>query len=466
MAYAQDQKKEEQAIPGQQPQLQPPTTSSAPGSGPTSATPKSAAPQATPTQPFQNLSAYLSANQPQITQQAQQIAGDLQNQYGQTKSAIDTGKNEFNKQIQSGYAQENQNLINEATANPAQFVSKPENVKAFQSLYNDIYQGPQNFETTNTYGNLSNQVNKARSDADLLSSIPGLQTYFQGKSPNATKGGIVLDAALLKGSPEAFKTISQAAKPLTNLQDYLTNQTTTANQDVQNAINQANAIRSNVQNQFVGEGGILPKFEQDISKRAQEAETGRTAYNTEIARQQALLNPILRAFNIYGEATNKPYQQSEFMKDILGRQLLDTLPTNENVANQSDFDMEAALEQLTGQPNSLLENNQRGQAGTFNLPEYLDQEKFADRFKGDVGKQMNQIIMSEAAKNPGLIAWGQKNGWSPGNYLQFMGGVTGGQGPANKGISPEFQALLENMESQGFVKKRLSNGKPYYADIY
>lgn len=252
-----------------------PTTSSAPGSGPGSSAGKAgtATPQSAPAQPFQNLQAYLGANQPQIEAQGSKIASDLGNQYGQVQSDINKGKTDFNTQVAGGYAAPNQDIVNQATSNPTDFVSNPDNVKAFQSLYNDQYTGPTAFENTGTYGNLSGEVSKASQAANLLNSPEGVQTYFQGQNPNATKGGNVLDSVLLQGSPDVYTNIQAAAKPFAGLSDYLGNATTEANQGVTNAQQTAQQTSQGLQNQFTGAGGIIPTFQNDLTGRITTAQT-------------------------------------------------------------------------------------------------------------------------------------------------------------------------------------------------
>ncbi len=281
MAFApEDELKKQQAPTADAQQGALPTTSSAPGAGPGASGGKTAqTPQATPAQPFQNLQSYLSANQPQVQAQAEKTAGQLQNTYGQTTGAIDQAKTEYGNQVKAGYAQPNEELVNQATSNPTEFAAKPENVKAFQSLYNDQYTGPGNFEQSDVYGNLAGQVNKATEQAGLVSTIPGLQTYYQSQNPNATKGGNILDAVLMQGSPEAYGKVTQTAKKFGGLQDYLTGATTDIDKAIQEAKTQSSGTSQGLQNQFTGEGGIIPGFQNELTTRLNET---RTSKNSEV----------------------------------------------------------------------------------------------------------------------------------------------------------------------------------------
>lgn len=370
-----------------------PTTSSAPGAGPAPAgAGKGTAPQATPAQPFQNLQAYLGANAPQVTDQANKIAGNLNNQYGQVKSAIDQGQTDFGKQVNGGYVQNNPNLVDQAASHPTDFVSNPDNVKAFQSLYNDTYTGPTNYESTGSYGDMSANVNKAMSDASLLGTNAGVQTYFQNQNPNATKGGSILDSVLLQGTPEAYSAIQNAAKPFANLNDYLNNATTVSDKNASDAAANAHQVATDAQNRFTGSGGVIPNFEKDFSdrlatgrtdakKQAQDAVAllknlpGEVDANTlkELGLTQDQFNAlksnqdILRSYNALTDpATGKPYSPGAL-------DLTNYAPIQDptvgiapaQFASANDYSMTDALQKLTGQDlTSFLNPANADKAGT------------------------------------------------------------------------------------------------------
>lgn len=412
MAYANDPNKKEEAQPTQDQPNALPTTSSAPGAGPGASGGKTAqTPQSAPRQPFQNLQAYLSANQPQVQAQAEKTAGQLESQYGQTQGAIDQAKTQYGEQVKAGYTPANEELVNQAVSNPTEFVSKPENIKAFQSLYNDQYTGPGNFETSDTYGNLASQVNKATEQANLVNTIPGLQTYYQGQNPNATKGGNVLDAVLMQGSPEAFSKVTDAAKKFGSLQDYLSGATTDVNKAIQDAKAQATATSTGLQNKFTGEGGLIPTFQNELTGRVTQSQkeaqdraksvqdfiallnqgmnlsetnpaTGATEQqlkdlgltNEEISKlfkNKSILD-FYKSPSAAGLAVNgipySPYQGNLSLTDYLTTQNPQAQLTKENLATKEEYDRAAALAQLTGQDlTGTLNPNDISKAGTGNL---------------------------------------------------------------------------------------------------
>lgn len=439
-------------------------TTSAPGSGPGASSGK-ATPQSAPAQPFQNLQSYLTANQPQIQAQGTKIAGDLSNQYGQVTSDINKAKTDFGTQVESGYAKPDENIINSASSNPTDFVSKPENVKAFQSLYNDQYTGPDAFENTTGYGNVSGEAGKAASDAALLNTPEGVQNYFANQNPTATKGGNVLDSVLLQGSPEVYGQIQNAVKPFAGLNDYLTGTVNEANQGVTQAKQTANKTAQDLKNKFTGEGGIIPSFQTELQDKLGKAKTDaqtqadfekmflqtgtpvtgggfyagpstspQKLYSNEdldktftdfggvkpedMANLFNLKNIVSQGFSSPDRGTVIPGQNVD-----LSTYLTSTPPTNlgiQNVTSQDDYAKAAALASLTGDQSINLSGQ----------PSPLDLNSFAYQDALDYLTPMQQAIAAESRKGlpppvappagtgdaftpPPPTPWTPPPGWTP-----------------------------------------------------
>lgn len=215
------------------------------------------------------LSDYLKANEPQVAEFGNQVAGKLTEGYNSALGAIDQGFGNFNEQVNKGYAQDNGDLINQATTNPTEFVKNPENVNAFKSLYNNSYSGPDNFEGTDIYANVNNQVTKAVDDANLVDNFGGLQTYLDNNigGPGMTQGMKTLNTALLQKSPEASEKIRSAAQPTKGLTDYLGQKKTAANEAALNAKSEADRISQQVKGAFTGEGGVIPTAQQNLQNK-------------------------------------------------------------------------------------------------------------------------------------------------------------------------------------------------------
>lgn len=272
--------------------------------------------QATSTQFGSNaskLSDYLKANEPQVNEFGQKVAQNLTNDYNSTLSAVDTGFQDFGQQVNQGYTAPNQDIVNQAVQNPTEFVNNPENVSQFQSLYNDEYKGPQNVESWQPYSDINSKVNQSVQNAGLTKDFSGLGSYlnnFMGTGQN-TKGMQTLDTALLQRSPTARTAIETAAQPFQGLSDYLTGKVKSGNENVASAKDTANQTKQNAQNQFIGQGGVIPTLQNDISNRL-----------TQTRGQQS--NAVDQAIINYqnGEATPQDLQLLGFNPDDLGDKAL------------------------------------------------------------------------------------------------------------------------------------------------
>lgn len=344
----------------------------------------------TPTQFGSNaakLSDYLKANEPQVAAFGDKVAGKLTEGYNQAKGGIDTGFGTFGQQVSQGYSPYNEELVNRAAATPSEFVKNQEDVNKFKSIYNNQYQGPQNFEGTDIYSGINRDINKAVENSNLVNNFSGLGSYlrnFMGTGQN-TPGMNTLDTALLQRSKPASDKIRSAAAPYKDLSNYLGTKTQEANQLVQGAKGAADLAKDTARSKFVGEGGAVPTFEKGIQDKTQ------TARNEAAQRSKAVedfidygnFSNVTRMMNpdhnqVFQDMGLRPEQlyAADIFSGVKGIQpnwanyLQKTLPevglTPQNVASSDDYANYLALSQLTGQDPTLLNQSTMGQAGTGN----------------------------------------------------------------------------------------------------
>ncbi len=310
------------------------------------------------------LGDYLSANAPQITQQAGQVTAGLNNQYDTLNQGITNAANQFGQQVSQGYAAPNQDVVNQAVANPTQFAQDPNNVKAFQAQYNNQYTGPQNFESTTPYGQIQGQVQNAVQQGGLLQTQAGLQSYLGGQQKNPTQASSTLDALLLRGNPEAQQQIQQAGTKLGTLGTNLQTATQAQDQGVQAAQQAAQNAQQYAQGQF---NPYVQNFGNAVNQNFQNATTGQQQYNQGIEQTREQLNPwntLLNAYDVSsGFNLDNPFAQYNNLQPVV------QAPTAESVATPEQFAVQQALSQLGGQNYNFLNPEMANQAGTFNLPQ-------------------------------------------------------------------------------------------------
>lgn len=350
---------------------QAPMTSAGAGAGPTGAkgAPTGAATNTAAAQPFTNLNAYLTANAPQVQNQANTIAGNLTNQYGQVQGDINKGTSDFNSQVSAGYAAPNAQVVQQAAADPTNFAQSADNIKAFQGQLNDTYTGPANFEGTSGYANLNGEVNTATQNAAQVNTLPGLQTYLQGTEKNPTQGENTLDSVLLNQSPNAIKTVQAAAAPFSQLPGYLSSNVTSADANAANAPIQAQQAAQAANAAFLGPNGVAPTFQGSLNSGVTAAQNKENAYNTTVNQNATNLNPINAALNSF-ESKSGVSGVSNPLTSYLNQQVQTATPTLGNVSTSAQYAEDAALQKLLGTLYSpSLDQGNVGQAGSFNTPD-------------------------------------------------------------------------------------------------
>lgn len=319
------------------------------------------------------LGDYLSANAPQIGQQAQNLTNNLNQQYGQIGTDINNAIGQFGQQVQGGYAAPNQDLVNQAVSNPSGFVSNPDNVKAFQAQYNNAYTGPQNFESTTPYGNIQNEVNSAVQNAGLLNSQAGLQSYLaQTGTGNQTRASNTLDALLLQGNPESRQQIQQAAGQFKGLTDQFGNAVTGANAQVPLAQQAAQQAQQYAQQQA---GNTTNQFNTALQNQLQNAQNQVNTYNKTIPGFQSGLEAINQGINNWNNYTNTAWDPHFGFKTIAMDnptanvkvpQMMNA-PTVNQVATPDQLATQQALNTLIGN-NNLNTIDPNAQVGGYAAP--------------------------------------------------------------------------------------------------
>jgi hypothetical protein len=300
MAYV-DTQTDPNAQPNAQtnPMAQAPVTTSSGGVGTTAAnaapvgSPQGAAAVPTSTQapPVQNLQAYLQANQPQAVQMGNTIAGNLQNTVNKTTGDINAAQTDLAGQVAAQNTAPNTDLVNQAAANPAQFVQNPQNLTDFLAQENANYGGPANFAATPYAQNLQNEVTSAVNSAPDINKPGGVEQLVTGQEQNPTLGMRNLDTLLLQGTPEAMAPIQNVIPKFGQLQGQYGNAQTSTDAAIQQAIANDQAAKAGVNTTFLtGPNAVVPTYEQNIKNE-------QTAAQTAQDKENALINALNQDIN-------------------------------------------------------------------------------------------------------------------------------------------------------------------------
>lgn len=413
------------------------------------------------------LGDYLSANAPQIGQQADTLSGNLNTQYGKLSGDISNAANQFGQQVKGGYAAPDQGVVGQAIADPTKFASDPNNVKAFQAQYNNAYTGPANFEGTGGYADIQNQVGDAVQKGSLLGTQSGLQSYLQGQGNNPTQAMSTLDSLLLRGNPEAQQKINTAAGQFGNLTGQLGAATTNANQSVVDAQKAAQDSSAYAKGQF---DPFAQQFGASLNDQLSSVNANRDAYNTAVlgnkdqankyqkqlldAQQTALgklpSNTGTAASDAAAQALVKSYfqpgadAQLSGLAPYLNGQTMPQLGTLANTATSGQYGEDAALSQLLGQGyQPRLDQANIGQAGSYQvpgMPALMTDPSGQIQYMGDI---------SSLYSNPGISNIGGINaGMTPAQLAQKA--ITHGQGQGWN-VNADQQAALQRLVANQYA---------------
>ncbi len=239
------------------------------------------------------LSDYLKANQDQVQGMANNIAGNIGNQYSGLQSGIKEAGQTFGSQVQGGYTPTDPTVLGQVQESPVKAASNPDTLSSFQKQLNSQYTGPSSFEASQPYQGIQRKVQDAVSQSQLLNTYPGLSTYLQNNvEKNATPGQNTLDTVLLQGNTNAYQTVKDAAKPFEGLTNQLGDVASQQTQGIQAAQQGADTARAGAQSALKS---ATDPFVSGINSRLGEAEQGYvTGQNT--------LNSYLKNIADYGLA--------------------------------------------------------------------------------------------------------------------------------------------------------------------
>ncbi len=455
---------------GSAPMSQLPVTATGTGAGAVAAntsaagSPQGAAavPTTTSAPPVQDLQAYLTANAPQAAQMGQNIANNLENTATKVTGDINADQAAFDANVQANNTAPNSQLVEEAAANPTEFVQDPNNVAAFIAQEDAAYGGPASFEASPYYQSLDQEVQSAVSDTPNITTPAGIEQLVAGQETNPTLGMENLDQLLLEGTPGATAPIAPAVAEDQALTGTLGSTASTEDAAIQQAAADDAAAQTGVQSTFLtGPNAVVPTWESNLASELEAAQNADTAYNGVLSSGISTANPELQSLEEllntdlsslgpvlgtvendignsagaqpYLQAVENEYQQAvnpieANLNDWLNATPQTTAPTEADVATSQDYATEQALQELLGSGLGVTPINQStaSEAGTYTVPS-LPTASLDD---SGLIQYLNDLtaMYSNPADNP----FGQDNpNLTPAQQAQFALNGAGNAGQTN-----------------------------------
>lgn len=421
---------------------------------------------------YQDLGAYIRANEPQVPAMANTIAAPINQQ------AVDIGNNlaTQGQQFRQGVNDQNIGLnlspISQAAQNPVEFASNPQNVAAFQKINNAAYNGPQTFEGSDVYSSLNNDIQNAVNKAGDIYAPGGIRQLVSSQETNPTPGETNLDELLLQQNPEAISTIGAAQGSVKSLPAGLASQAQSINPDIARAISNDQAAQNAIQSAFNGPTGVIPTFKNSINDeltRANQADQANTAqYNDLVGALQGnnllSLSPEQQAeLGIQNNASswqqaenaiNAAFNNAPTFSSLLTPGGATEPATAANVAEPADYQEAQALQTLLGNNIDLPINPaDADQAGTYfnsiqspSLPALNVEKSLANTVAQDLSPTLQQHY---STYNPSDLSTALP-------LISELEALSKTQGPDFGGyLSPQQQAAFDAI-----------NGGPGFQDLY
>jgi hypothetical protein len=217
-------------------------------------------------QPFTNVGAYLDANKSQAEGLANKVAGNIKTQGEGVRGQITQAGQNFNQAAQDKTVRLDQGLADQAKNDSVGFVKDQNNVQKFAQQRDATYTGPKDLTDYN-YAGLQQSAKNAAQKGGLVDTASGREQLVSEVSRRPTAGQNALNGLLLSGQPSAMQILQGAKAGVSDLNSYLDSVNASSIEAGKRAQAETDATRAAIQNQFRGEGGVLPSLYGDINKR-------------------------------------------------------------------------------------------------------------------------------------------------------------------------------------------------------
>lgn len=241
---------------------------------------------------YTDVASYLNANKEGSAKLGQQVTTNLNNKYGATKQGAQDSFGQFQGDVNSGYTQENSDLISQVAADPLAAANNQDQLTAFQKQLNNTYTGPNSW---GDFGTQQGKINEATQYGDLSKTPGGLNVYAQeveGQTGGPQSQGInQLDTLLLGGDANAMGQVKGAANQYKDLNDYINAMNTQGLNDIGGARTAAANSSQHALDAFTGSNGVLTNLNASINNNANEAQ------KNALQRQQDLMGHVQGIYN-------------------------------------------------------------------------------------------------------------------------------------------------------------------------
>lgn len=215
---------------------------------------------------FTNVQRYVDANQGNTKELTDQVTGRIGQAVGQAQESLQQAPQNIDTYFTENLPQEN-GIIEQAAQDPTAIANDPERFAQFQSVRDAQYQGADNFNETEIAATIRDYISGARRYEDIAQNAQTRRRALEDIQENDRGGVTTFNNLLLQNDPNSRQALTQASQPIGGLQGQYDQARDLFTQGVQGARDQAEAYRQQVQDTFLGEGGVRDQFRSDLDQR-------------------------------------------------------------------------------------------------------------------------------------------------------------------------------------------------------
>jgi hypothetical protein len=320
---------------------------------------------------FVDLRQYLDANTIQSKDLATKVGDTLRTEAQGIRDEAGKTKEGLSKTIEEKNPID-ANLISEAKTTPTTVAGDASKLGQFQKLASGTYAGPGGIEEYDPYFSFKGMVEGGQKKAGLVDTEPGRFELLSGLGgPQRTRGETLLDQYLISGSPENLDVVRGGAQDLSGTSVLLEDLGKSAADLIAGKRRQLDAARSQIDREFLGEGGVVQGMRGDLSSAYAKALADAqaklkeayfpSAYEDELSAYTDWFNanqPAPTIPGIPGQRTGP--QAPPAVPSIPGFD-----PGVDRYASADQYAREQALETLLGREFDVLPTGYASRAGSF-----------------------------------------------------------------------------------------------------
>ncbi len=405
------------------------------------------APQGTNSGAFTDIRKYLDANKSEAQGMGEKVGANVQTELMNQENAAKGLNDTFTSEVNQQNPLLSQDQIKQAATDPNAFIQGEGNTQNFLDTYNKQYAGPSAPVDT------SSQANKVNELSELTKTSGGREQLVKDiyqKPQRATGGQLALDNALIQGTPEAIKNITDKQTEADRITNQLSQNRALQQQTIQDTQKNIQDRQMDIDQLFwQNPDSAYNTLQNQINQRTTTAQKEAEKYGKE-AMDAFNLDKLAKSGLYQGKTGNGVFQDDRIDADKV--KISDAALTQLGMSKKEYIDVLNKINQTNRMINNALLLNESRDPGNSredpflsnSIPELLDTGTLQSYIKNVGTKGITSSNVANADEYAELAALSQLLG-EKNPQLDF------------KYLSSPNKASSYNTDITNFEKKQFNN---------